>query len=393
MSEATFRRDIQNSISLADKIEAYTSEFEYSIKLACGELKNTKVVTLNCDTEDKQLRVIKARILGDYFNLAITNKRGITDKEIENETDNRIHFIIIIEDETFTIVDCLDTVMSPSSLSENDIKHLSKSHRLYKLSDTLIRKSMDNLFKEERVQRQFTVKTNYDNLGYEKNKLYHMDCMIGMENMGDECVDFVLTDIPYDAVNRYDSSKSRINSQALRILDKGNADTLNFDLDKFLEHIVRISSNSVCVFCGYQQIGQISDYFSKVGLTTRIIVWEKTQFSPMNGDIVYGSNVEFAVWGKKHNNGVFNAFCKGTVFRYSSGQSKIHPTQKNVDLFKELIADNTNEGMLVFDPCIGSGTTAVAALETNRNFIGFEKEEKWYNAATERIAQSRNIIY
>jgi len=65
----------------------------------------------------------------------------------------------------------------------------------------------------------------------------------------------------------------------------------------------------------------------------------------------------------------------------------LHPTQKPVELFEWLIRTYSNEGELVMDNCMGSGTTAIAAINTNRQFIGFEKTEKYYNIATARIKQ------
>ncbi|GAH01884.1 unnamed protein product, partial [marine sediment metagenome] len=62
-----------------------------------------------------------------------------------------------------------------------------------------------------------------------------------------------------------------------------------------------------------------------------------------------------------------------------------HPTQKPVALFEYLIKTYTNEGDLVLDNCIGSGTTAIASINTNRNFIGMELDENYFNIANERI--------
>jgi site-specific DNA-methyltransferase (adenine-specific) len=63
----------------------------------------------------------------------------------------------------------------------------------------------------------------------------------------------------------------------------------------------------------------------------------------------------------------------------------LHPTQKPVALFEYLIKTYTNEGETVLDNCMGSGTTAIACINTGRNYIGFEKEEKYYNIILERI--------
>jgi site-specific DNA-methyltransferase (adenine-specific) len=67
----------------------------------------------------------------------------------------------------------------------------------------------------------------------------------------------------------------------------------------------------------------------------------------------------------------------------SSG--KLHPTQKPTELFEWLIRTYTNENDLVLDNCIGSGTTAVACINTNRNYIGFEMDNTYYNLALERV--------
>jgi len=66
-------------------------------------------------------------------------------------------------------------------------------------------------------------------------------------------------------------------------------------------------------------------------------------------------------------------------------RNTIHPTQKPVPLFEYLIKTYTNEGDLVLDPTIGSGTTAIAALNTNRQFIGIEKDPEYHQKACARI--------
>ncbi|QEL71628.1 site-specific DNA-methyltransferase [Bacillus sp. AR4-2] len=83
-----------------------------------------------------------------------------------------------------------------------------------------------------------------------------------------------------------------------------------------------------------------------------------------------------------------------SVQRFSTDKQKeaIHPTQKPVALFEYLIKTYTNEGETVLDNCIGSGTTAVAALNTNRNFIGFEISKEYCVAANERINNLQQVL-
>jgi DNA modification methylase len=76
-----------------------------------------------------------------------------------------------------------------------------------------------------------------------------------------------------------------------------------------------------------------------------------------------------------------------SIQKFNKEQCPKHPTQKPVALFEYLIKTYTNEGDLVLDNCIGSGTTAIAALNTGRHFIGMEKEPKYVQIARKRIAE------
>jgi site-specific DNA-methyltransferase (adenine-specific) len=106
----------------------------------------------------------------------------------------------------------------------------------------------------------------------------------------------------------------------------------------------------------------------------------------MNGEYIYLNSFELAVWFKK-SKATFNAFCKHNLFNTSIGSSKIFPTQKNLKLFKEIILDNTNKGDVILDPCIGSGTTAIACLDTDRNYMGFEVDNISFNSANNRTKE------
>lgn len=74
----------------------------------------------------------------------------------------------------------------------------------------------------------------------------------------------------------------------------------------------------------------------------------------------------------------------------NSGNTQLHPTQKPVDLLEYLIRTYTNEGETVLDNCMGSGSTGIAAINTHRNFIGFELESAYYKVAKNRI--NKHII-
>ena len=63
----------------------------------------------------------------------------------------------------------------------------------------------------------------------------------------------------------------------------------------------------------------------------------------------------------------------------------LHPTEKNVDMLKVFVENNTDEAQTVLDPFMGSGSTGIACKNTNRNFIGIELDENYFNIAKERI--------
>ena len=203
-----------------------------------------------------------------------------------------------------------------------------------------------------------------------------------MKIMPDDCVHLTLTDIPYGVVN--------CDSNGLRNFNKEEADVMTFDLQDFLSEVYRVTSGTIIIFCSKEQISEIYKFFDekqkkKLG-TVRHLVWEKTNPSPMNGQYIYLSGIENAVWFKKKG-ATFNAHCKNPVFRYACGRSKLHPTEKNHDLLKELILDNSNEGDIVFDPCAGSGSHLLVAKENNRQWLGVELNREYFKIASERICR------
>ena len=203
-----------------------------------------------------------------------------------------------------------------------------------------------------------------------------MDCLEGMKQIPDGSVDLVLTDIPYGVVNRDDNG--------LRTLTKDAADIETFDVCELTKTLCAKTKGSIYMFCGTEQVSDIRRTMVEQGLSTRLVIWEKTNPSPMNGEYMWLSGVECCVYGKK-SGGTFNLHCKNSVLRYPCGEHDIHPTQKPVDMFRYLIQASSNEGDTVLDPFMGSGTTAVACIKEKRHFIGFELNKEYYDKACKRI--------
>lgn len=207
-------------------------------------------------------------------------------------------------------------------------------------------------------------------------QLYNADCIEVMKDMPDKSVDLIVTDIPYDVINR--------ESNGIRNFHKGNADILKFNLSDFLKESCRICKGSIYIFCSTEQVSQIRETLISYGMSTRLCIWEKTNPSPVNGQNIWLSGVECFVYGK-FKGATFNEHCKNTVFRFPTVRNKLHPTVKPLKLIEYLIEVSSNKEDLVFDPCMGSGTTGVACKNTNRDFIGIELDKKYFEIAKERI--------
>ena len=80
------------------------------------------------------------------------------------------------------------------------------------------------------------------------------------------------------------------------------------------------------------------------------------------------------------------------ILQFNVDMIPIHPTQKPAPLFEYLIKTYTNENETVLDNCIGSGTTAIACINSNRSFIGIEQEQKYVDIANERIEKQGTFI-
>jgi len=205
-----------------------------------------------------------------------------------------------------------------------------------------------------------------------------------LSNFSDKSIPLIVTDIPYNEVNR--------NSNGLRNLDKGEADSAEFDLPNILKNIVRICYGSVYMFCGIEQVSEIRKHFVKSGMSSRLLIWEKINPSPMNGQHIWLSGIECCVFGK-YKGGTFNAHCRNSVLRYPTERNIDHATPKPICLMKDIIEVSSNPGDTILDPFMGSGSTGVAAKILGRGFIGIEKNEEFFSYAKNRIESTEHNLF
>ncbi len=206
--------------------------------------------------------------------------------------------------------------------------------------------------------------------------VYNKDAVALLKSIPRNTIDLFLTDIPYEKVNKH--------SNWIRVLDKGNANVITFDLWEFLIEADRVTKWSWYIFCWKEQVSEIFDFFASKWYTTRLMIREKTNPSPINCQYAWMSWIETFVYFKKRW-AVFNEFYKNSVLRFPNWSSKKHPTEKPLKLFERLIEVSSNPWDLVCDPCVGSWTTAVAAKKLKRKFIVWDINENYCNLSIKRI--------
>jgi len=213
------------------------------------------------------------------------------------------------------------------------------------------------------------------------------DCLEVMDKLIEQgvTVDCTITDIPYGEVSKNGAERAKYQGQ-LRKIDKGQADILEFDLEAFLEKVSILTNGGIYIFCGIEQISIIYKYFDNhKDFMVRQCAWRKTNPSPVNGQYMWLSSFENCIFAKKRKT-KFNQSCKSSVWDFPVGRKKYgHPTEKPEPLFHYLMESSSDKNDTIFDPCMGSGTLGAVAKKANRNFIGIELDETYFEIAKNRI--------
>lgn len=222
--------------------------------------------------------------------------------------------------------------------------------------------------------------------------LYQGDCNDFLDLIPDKSIDLICTDIPY-AVSKENNIKTMADRKGRNGLDFGKWDK-EFDVSNLLPVITKLrKGGSLVLFHSFEQYSQLIEVLTPYLYLKDRFIWEKTNPMPRNADRRYVVNIEMGSWWTTGSEWTFNRqnmTYDSCVMRYPSesggGYTRYHPTQKNVNMMKELILRHSNEGDMVLDPYMGSGSTGVACVSTNRRFIGVELDETYYGIAKQRIA-------
>lgn len=226
----------------------------------------------------------------------------------------------------------------------------------------------------------------------EQNNIYNMDCLEGMKMIPDGSVDLIVTDPPY-RVTQKGNAGTMSGYVTTDIYSRGRVFEYNdISIDEYLPHFYRIlKDTSHCyIMCNNLNLPHFFDVISGSGFHfTKMLVWDKK--SKICGRYYMGQ-VEYIFFLRKGADKQINDCGVSDLLSYSNPRDKrkdgtnIHDSQKPVKLMQTLIECSSNEGEVVFDPFMGSGTTAVAAIKSNRKFIGFELDGNYYEYAVKRIA-------
>ena len=210
-----------------------------------------------------------------------------------------------------------------------------------------------------------------------------------LKTIPDKSVDLILTDPPYEFVT---GGKGRGKlSQRMEILKSDiSFITKGYDMPTIFNEFIRICKiPNIIIFCSNRQLSTTMKFFEDLGLMATCLVWCKTNPSPCNNGN-YLSDIEYIVY-VRGKGATFNNFDVPFDFTHKYYLSPIvqpkvryHPTQKPTDLIKRFVLLHSKENDTVLDCFMGSGTTGVVCKELNRNFIGIEIEENFYNIAKKK---------
>ena len=229
----------------------------------------------------------------------------------------------------------------------------------------------------------------------ELNTIYNEDCLETMKRMPDGFVDLVLTDPPYLIVSGgmsnklggiFDRSKHPHTATGKMF---GDNTILFAEWIGEAERILKPGCHAYIMVSG-RRLEELFDAVKNTAFQFQnLLVWDKGSVTPNR---YYMQRTEFILMLKKGNAKTINSPGTHNIFHVQNEVGKkFHPTQKPVELISKMVSNSTNSSEIVYDPFMGSGTTARACKDLGRNFIGSEISKEYCDIAEMRLRQEKTL--
>jgi len=220
------------------------------------------------------------------------------------------------------------------------------------------------------------------------DRIINEDCLEGMRRIESDAVSLVIADPPYELQQHNEKGgsafgkKGRDYHQCIDHLQSGVS-------NEVLEECLRVCKHpNMYVFCSKDQLPQLLTFALSHGLKYDLLTWHKTNPVPTCNN-KYLSDTEYIVFMRNGANlyGTYETKRKYFITPTNTDDKKAwgHPTPKPVPIIQTLIENSSQTGDIILDPYMGSGTTAIAAIRSNRHYIGFELNKDYFEIAKKRI--------
>ena len=236
----------------------------------------------------------------------------------------------------------------------------------------------------------------------ELNKIYNENCLEGMKKIDDKSIDMILCDLPYGTTKcRWDTiiPFDKLWKQYERVI-KDNGAIVLFGSQPFTSNLIMSNPKLFkyeWVWDKVKPSGHLNAKIMPMKQHENILVFSKgkIRYNPIMTEQKerisknYLKNKTDLFGNEKEVEKKIDKKYPKSIIKFSNAnqKNKLHPTQKPVELLEYLIKTYTNESETVLDNCIGSGSTAIACINTNRNYIGFELDSTYFDLANKRIEE------
>lgn len=221
----------------------------------------------------------------------------------------------------------------------------------------------------------------------ELNKIYNEDCLIGMKRIPDETVDLIVTDPPYLVSYKTGRRKNKEHRFNKVILNDNNEELIK----EYITECYRIlkQNSAMYMFCSASKVDFFKNELEKQFNIKNMIVWQKNNHTAGDLKNAFGRKYELIFLVNKGQKN-FNGERLTDVWKFDRvpHEHLIHQNQKPLPLIEQCIEKHSYENDLIFDGFMGSGTTAIAAMNTNRKFLGCELDKGYFDVAQKRIAST-----